>query len=175
MKKEKKELTVVQTKNRYRAFQYLCHGGEYLSILTPYIIMGSINFDEWFVQNPEGWKVGLGGSLALALLGIATFFVSKNKEDKKTTDGYIALIVGWFAVAFILMLLASVINEMATIMFYGGIGLAGAFGLDMVSKDFKKKADMYKLAIEEAKGKDIQEKFKKELVEKAKKEQIAVD
>ena len=115
MKKEKKKLTVKQTKNRYRAFQYLTFGGEFVSILTPYIALCIANFDEWFVNNPESWKIGLGGSLALALLGMAVFLVGKNKEDKKQTSGYIALIVGWFAVAFIFLLLAIIMDQIATI------------------------------------------------------------
>ena len=35
-------------------------------------------------------------------------------------------------------------------MFFGGIGILGAFGLDMTSKNFKAKADMYKETIQKA-------------------------
>ena len=138
MKKEKnKVLTATQKKNKYRALQYTTFGGEFLSILTPFIIMGIVNYEEWFTVE-GGWKVGLGGALSLALLGIAVFLVGKKKEDNSITNGYIALILGWFMVAFIFVLLANIMDQIATIMFFGGIGLCGAFGLDMFSKDFKK-------------------------------------
>jgi len=161
--KEKKKLTTTQKKNRYRALSYLYHGAEYVSILSPYIILGGVNFDKWFVNNPESWKIGLGGALALAILGIATFLVSKKKEDSKVTDGYISLILGWFAVAFIFLLLGSIMDQIAEIMFYGGIGLLGGFGLDMVSKSYKKKADLYKEVIAKVNKETLEDEVRKEV------------
>lgn len=171
MAKEKKQLTVKQKQKRYRTFQYLTFGGEFLSILTPFITMGAINYEQWFTTE-EGWKVGLGGALALALMGLAVFLVAKNKEDDKKTSGYITLIVGWFAVAFIFMLLASIMEQISTIMLFGGLGLLGAFGLDLSSKSFKKKADTYKEVLGEVDTDSIKEQAKKEL---AKENGIAVD
>ena len=99
-------------------------------------------------------------------MGIAVFMVTKKKEDDKITNGYIALVVGWFAVAFIFMLLASIMEQITTIMMFGGLGLLGAFGLDMTSKNFKSKADKYKEVINKAKEKvieeDVYEDFKQE-------------
>lgn len=159
---EKKPLTAKQKQTKYRALQYTTFGSEFLSIITPFIALGIVNHEEWF-YNENGWKVGLGGSLALALMGIAVFLVTKKKEDNKTTNGYIALVVGWFAVAFIFVLLADIMSQISTIMFFGGIGLCGAFGLDIASKDFKAKADAYKEVIKEAKKKTIQEQVEQEL------------
>ena len=146
---EKKKLTATQKKNRYRALQYGTFAGEFVSILTPFIVMGCVNAKEWF-YNEDGWKVGLGGTLALALMGIAVFLVTKKKEDNSKTDGFISLIVGWFAVAFVFMLLADIMSQITTIMMFGGLGLLGAFGLDLTSKNFKAKADMYKETIQKA-------------------------
>lgn len=159
---EKKQLTVKQKKNRYRAFQYTTFVAEFVSILTPFIVMGAVNYDEWFTTE-DGWKVGLGGTLALALMGIAVFMVSKKKEDDKITSGYVALIVGWFAVAFIFMLLASIMEQITTIMMFGGLGLLGAFGLDMTSKSMKNKADAYKKALEKVTQESLEEQAKQEL------------
>ena len=158
----KKQLTIKQKQNKYRALQYTTFGGEFLSIITPFIVLGLVNAEEWF-YNEEGWKIGLGGSLALALMGIAVFMVTKNKEDKKTTDGYIALIVGWFAVMFVFMLLADIMSQITTIMLFGGIGLLGAFGLDIASKNFKLKADQYRDTIQKSKQKVLQEQAEEEL------------
>ena len=159
---EKKPLTANQKLKKYRALQYTTFASEFLSIFTPFIVMGCVNAQEWF-YNEEGWKVGLGGTLALALMGIAVFLVTKKKEDEKITGGYITLIVGWFAVAFIFMLLADIMSQITTIMMFGGIGLLGAFGLDIASKDFKLKADKYKQAIENAKENIIKNEVENEL------------
>ena len=157
----KKPLTAKQKQNKYRALQYSTFVGEFVSIILPFVIMGAVNYEDWFVSE-SGWKVGLGGTLALALLGIAVLLVTKKKEDEKITSGYIALIVGWFAVAFIFVLLASIIEQIAMIMFFGGIGILGAFGLDMTSKNFKAKADLYKNAIAKAKTENLEEELKDE-------------
>ena len=159
---EKKQLTAKQKQQKYRALQYTTFASEFLAILTPFIVMAIVNREEWF-YNEEGWKVGLGGSLALALMGIAVFLVTKKKEDEKITGGYITLIVGWFAIAFIFMLLADIMSQITTIMMFGGIGLLTAFGLDIASKDFKLKADAYKETIQKAKQNIIKEDVEKEL------------
>lgn len=162
----KKHLTAKQKQNKYRALQYSTFVGEFVSIILPFVIMGAVNYEDWFVSE-SGWKVGLGGTLALALLGIAVLLVTKKKEDEKITSGYIALIIGWFAVAFIFVLLASIIEQIAMIMFFGGIGILGAFGLDMTSKNFKAKAEMYKGSIQRAQDKALEEQAMEEMKRKA--------
>lgn len=162
MAKEKKQLTVKQQQKRYRTYQYLTFGGEFVSVLTPFVVMGAINYQEWFMVE-EGWKIGLGGALALALMGIAIFLLTKKKENKELTDGFITFLIGWFMVAFIFKLLSSIMDQIFQIMMFGGIGILGAFGLDIWSKDFKKKADTYKEVLGEVKTDTLKEKAKKEL------------
>lgn len=157
-----KKKTAKQQQTKYRALQYSTFVGEFISVLTPFIIMGAVNADEWFTTE-QGWKVGLGGALALALMGIAVFLVTKKKEDNSITNGFITLIVGWFAVAFIFMMLASIMEQITTIMFFGGLGLLGAFGLDMTSKNFKAKADLYKETIQKAKQDVLKERVEEEI------------
>ena len=160
-----KKLTAKQKQTRYRALQYSTFVGEFVAIFTPFIVMGAVNAQEWF-YNENGWKVGLGGTLALALLGIAVFLVGKKKEDEKITGGYITLIVGWFAVAFIFLLLTDILDQITTIMMFGGLGLLGAFGFDLTSKSFKAKADAYKETIAKAKQNVIKDDVEEELKNK---------
>lgn len=160
---EKKKLTIKQKKNRARACQYLAFGGEFVSILTPFITLGIVNYKEWFTTE-EGMKVGLGGALTLALMGIAVYLVTAKKEKKaEITDGWITFMVGWFMVAFIFFLFSSIMNQIFSIMMWGGLGLMGAFGLDIVSKKQKQKADAYKSALETAKTESLEEEARLEL------------
>lgn len=169
-----KKLTTRQKQKKYRTLQYTCVGGEFISVLTPFIILGVVNADKWF-KSSDGWKVGLGGSLALALMGIAVFLVSYKKEkDNKITNGWITLIVGWFAVTFVFILLANIMDQIATIMLFGGIGLCGAFGLDLISKSFKTKADLYKEAIGEVTKDKLKEQIAQEVEEEKRKVKIKV-
>ena len=163
-----KKMTVAQKQKGYRTLQYTCVGGEFLSALTPFIVLGITHADTWFTSE-GGWKIGLGGALALALVGIAVFLVTKKKEsENEFTNGWITLIVGWFAVAFIFVLLANIIDQIAVIMLWGGLGLLGAFGLDITSRHFKKVADTYKELIGEVKGDNLKEQIKKEIEEEKK-------
>lgn len=159
----KKPLTTTQRKNKYRALQYTTFASEFISILTPYIILGSINFKEWFPSSEAGFRAGLGGALALALMGIAVFLVTKkNEEGNKLTNGWITLMVGWFCVAFIFLLLGNIIDQIAEIMLWGGLGILGAFGLNLTSQHFKKKADLYKSAIDKVEKDEIVKQVKEE-------------
>ena len=167
-KKVKKELTANQKQRRYRLLEKVSFGGEFVSIATPYVVMGAINFDEWF-KTSEGWKVGLGGSLALALMAIAVLSINKTKEEKDNKkNGYVKLLLTWLAIAFIFLLLANIMNQIATIMFFGAMGIAGALGLDITSKKYKDLADLYLTAKEEVKKDSVKKEIEAEEVEKGK-------
>lgn len=161
----KKELTTKQKINKYRLIQYSTFASEYVAIASPYVVLGAINWDKWFITNPEGWKVGLGGSIALVLISVAAFLVSKQKEDKNLTSGYVALILGWLMVGFIFKMLATIMLEIADIMFITSTGLMGAFGLDIGSKKAKKEKDRYLKARTSANEELDKEIARKEIVQ----------
>lgn len=158
----KKPLTMKQKQIKYRALQHSTLLGEIVSVLMPFVILGIVNAQDWFYQD-EGWKVGLGGTLALALLGIAIMLVTKEKTKDNPNFSFVVLVVGWFAVTFVFILLGDIINQIAIIMFFGGLGLASACGLEFVRKDLKGKADLCKNIIEKGKEKVMQEQVEQEL------------
>lgn len=161
--KEKKSLTPFQKKRMYRTAEKSAFVGEFVSITSPYIIMGAINFDAWF-KTTEGWKIGLGGSLAIALLCICVFAITKKKEDKDSrTGGYVTLLLGWLSTAFIFLLLSNIIHDIASIMFFGAIGIAAALGLDVTSKKYKIKADMYEEAIKKVTNENVEDEVRKSI------------
>ena len=160
----KKQLTLKQKKNRERIAQYGLFAGQFAVLPIPFAAMAIANADEWFVSNPEGWKIGLGGGIALALMAIMEFIVSKKKENPELTGGYAALLIGWYVFAFVAFLLSKIMYEIYKIMMIGGTGMLAAFGLDQGSKAFKKKADKHKAAIEEAEKDLDKEQAKEEMV-----------
>ena len=158
----KKQKTLKQQKNRERAIQYSLFAGEFAAIPTPFAIMCAVNHEEWFINNPDSWKIGLGGAIAIALMSIAVLLVGAKKENKELTGGYIALILGWYALAFVALLLAQILTEIYKIMFIGGTGMISAFGLDIGSKKFKKMADKDQEALLEAEKELKKERAKEE-------------
>ena len=174
---EKKELTIKQRYRRYKAYQYGLIGGEYVATLTPYAIMAGVNHEEWFVLNPEPWKVGLGGAIGMVLLALAMFLITKKRDNEKLTNGMVALVIGWYAVTFVFFLLAQINMEIYKIMGYGGIGLLAALGLDIGSKNFEKKANNLKTAMNQAQTNLDTEQATKEILkqENKNKKKVAVD
>ena len=162
--KEKKPLTLKQKQHRERAKQYALFAGEFAVLPIPFAAMSIANSDEWFVNNPEGWKIGLGGGIALALMAVIEFSVSKKKENPELTGGYVALLIGWYVFAFVAFLLSKIMYEIYKVMMIGGTGMLAAFGLDQGSKYFKKKADKHKVAIEEAEKDLDKEQAKEEMI-----------
>lgn len=162
--KQKKQLTLKQKQHKERVAQYSLFAGEFAVLPVPFAAMAIANHEEWFVNNPDGWKIGLGGGIALALMAIMMFLVSAKKENKELTGGYVALIIGWYAFAFVAMLLSEIMYEIYKIMMIGGTGMLAAFGLDTGSKIFKDKADKHKAAILEAEKDLDKEQAKEEMI-----------
>ena len=176
MAQEKKELTIKQKYTRYKATQYGLVAGEYVATLMPYGIMAIVNQEEWFVMNPEPWKVGLGGSIGMVLLALAMFLITKKRDNEKLTNGMIALVIGWYAITFVFFLLAQINMEIYKIMAYGGFGLMAALGLDIGSKNFEKKANDLKKAMNQAQvNLDTEQATKEILEQEKKKKKVAVD
>lgn len=161
---KKKQRTLKQKKNHYRRLQYASKAGQYVAVATPFVVMGGINFNEWFMIE-DGWKIGLGGTLALGLMSIAVTLVSKNKEKTSTISTYITMILTWIAVAFILTLLSQIIQEVANLMFISASGLAGALGLEISRTKCQEKADRCKRNLEKASDDLDVEQAKEEIQE----------
>lgn len=164
----KKTKTPTQKKKQLKAISNACFAGEFVSVLTPFFIIGVVNYNEYFVEY-NGTKMSIAAVLAATLMGLATWLVAKKKFE----NSFITLIIGWFSVAFIFFLLGQIINDIAMIMFYGGIGILGAYGLDLGSKKAASEAKKIDDAIEQAK-KDINVEAYKEEVKEQESKKIKV-
>lgn len=160
-KKVKRELTPSEELKKYNIISRVCFIGEFASIFAPFIAIGIINYDKYFVQY-NGTKMSIAASLACVLMGLATWLVAK----KKFTNTYVSIIVGWAMVTLIFFLLGEIINDIAYIMLFGLIGIGGAYGLDITSNSFKAKADELKTGIKAARQEEIKTAALKENAEK---------
>lgn len=165
----KKELTPTQQKKRYQKIKWACFGGEFLSLITPFVAIGIVNYNKYFVEY-NGTKMSLACMLAIALMGIAVWLVSA----KKFKASFISLIIGWYAIAFIFFLLGTIINDIATIMFIGGTGIVGAYGLDIASNAADKKMKKIIDGIEAANQEMTKDAYKEEVKQAEEKKTIKV-
>lgn len=172
-------MTVEELKKKYRKWQYGAFFGEFISLLAPYIVLGAINFEDWFIQE-SGWKVGLGGVLGMALAGIALLLVNKKQSDDMKREAgekpstavvsyeWIVLILGWVMAIIIISLIETILHQIVQIMIGGLIGLVGACGFDIAHIELKKKANKLQEDLEQSNRELIREQAKKEIAESGK-------
>lgn len=147
--KAKKELTVKQRYNRLLVGKWSFFASKYLAILTPYIVIFSINFEQYFMST-DGWKVSLGASMAFMMLGIA-MLKSAKKDAKKlipSSSDSITFILGWAIAMAIFYFLSSILLDISMIMFYGLLGLVGGFGFDRAYIEYNRRALLFRDAME---------------------------
>ena len=169
MKKNKEPLTPSQEKKKYRKIKIACFGGEFVSAILPFFIIGLVNYNEYFVEY-DGTKMSIACFLAVTLMGIAVYLISK----KKLENSFITLIIGWYTAGFIFHLIGVVINDISTIMFIGGTGLIGAYGLELGSKKADKKLKKITDAMQQAESEITKEAYKEEIKETEAKKVIKV-
>lgn len=177
-KKEKKPQTTKQIQAKNRLFQILCYVGMAVGVMTPAAIYGSINYEEWFVQNPEGYKIGIGAGIGLAVTAFAIFLIAYKKEKNlKVTDMWISMIVCFAAIGLALKLVGKVITEVGDVVLFTAIGLCVAFGFDIASWKFQREANAYKEARKKVKSESIEDKARREVEqeEKAKEQERPVE
>jgi len=144
-------------KKKYRAIQYSCFVGEFLSVAAPFITIAIVNYNKYFVEY-NGTKTSISFLMAMAVMGFAIWGISK----KKLQNSFVSLIIIWATMAFIFTMLGQLITDLATIMWFGLIGIAGACGLDIASNKAKKAKDKIIEAENKANQDDMVEAIKEE-------------
>ena len=133
---------------KYKKIQnsgYALKGAKWLSILSPYIIIGAINFEEYFTEV-NGVKMSLGCTLALLVAGISIYNETKAKDENKRING----IVGWAVALALAYFLQSILNDLVLILGAGLIGQMVGAGFDLGANAQLTKAKLYKESIIQA-------------------------
>jgi len=152
-----KKKSVKSQKNKYMAIEYGCFAGEFVAVAAPFVAIGIANYDKYFIQY-DGTKMSIAFFMAMAVMGMAIFLISK----KKLENSYVTLLIGWAVMAFVFQMLGQMILDLATIMWFGLIGLGAAYGLELGSKAAKKKKESIKEAMKQADKEDLVEQYKEE-------------
>lgn len=164
MSKKTKNRTPTQQKKHYKRVARITFASEFLSIFAPFITIGIVNWDKYFVKY-DGIKMSTACCIAFAMMGLATWLVAK----KKFQATYISIIVSWATFTLIFFLLGDLINDLAVIMFFGWFGLVGAEIFNEISKANEKKANEIQKGIDRAKEELTAAAYKEELADKEEK------
>ena len=166
-KKERKPLTPTQKLKAYQVAKWSCFGGEFVSAILPYIIIGLANYNKYFVEY-NGVKMSIAAVMTFALMGFILFILT----SKKIKDFYVPMVIIMATLTFICFMLGQIITEVAYIMLAGTLGICGSLGLEITSRHFDKKAKLMKDAIEEAQKEITKQAYIDEQVEKGKVEEV---
>ena len=158
-----REKTPTQKKRQYKAISRACFGGEFVSIFAPFVTIGIVNYDKYFIDY-DGTKMSIAAILSLSLMGLATWLVAK----KKFNNSFVTLIIGWATVDMVFYLMGTIINDITQIMFWGLFGLLGAYGLNIASEKTNEKAEEIQKGIDRAKEEMTAEAYKDEVARKVK-------
>lgn len=169
MAKEKKQKTPTQLKKKYKRISRACFVGQFASVAAPFVTIGIVNFDKYFVEY-NGTKMSIAAIMSACVMGLAIWLTSK----KKFNNSYISLIVGWAVVTCIFFLLGQIINDIAYIMLFGLIGLLGAAGLDVGSAKADAKANEIQKGIDSAKEEMTKEAYINEVKENEEKKIVKI-
>lgn len=155
---DKKQRTTKQQAKHYGTLATTCFIAKFPVVFAPYIAIGIANYNKYFVEY-NGTKMSISFVLALAVMGVAIYLISK----KKLEGSFITLLIGWALFAFIFTMLGQMITDIAMIMWFGLIGLVAAYGLDEAEKKLKVKQQKLLDAINEAEKEITVEKYKTEI------------
>lgn len=159
----KKQLTIKQKAKKEKRIANLLFASEFVAIPTPFVIMGAVNYEEWFATNPNSWSIGISGGIAIALMSFIAVLVALKKENKEITGGYLAIIFFYYMIGFIAWGLEAIMHQIKEIIFITGTGLIGAMVLDNQSKKMLKKSNKHFKAIDNAQEQEDTEQARKEL------------
>lgn len=145
----KKEKTTLELYKSYKHKKFGCLIAKWISIITPYVVIGAVNFNEYFTEY-NGVKMSFGCVLACLVGGFAIF------NEVKETDKKTANVIKW-AIAFgLVYFFSSILQDLVLII---GCGLAGQVvgtGFELGAENFKDKQDiLYKATINAKANADV--------------------
>lgn len=163
-KKPKKPKTPTQLKRRYKILSKTCLGGQFLSLIAPFVTIGLVNFNDYFVQY-DGWKVSIAGIMAAFVMGIIVFTVA----NKKIHNSYGSMIIKLAIFTACLFLIDEIIYDLKFIMLFTIVGLFGALALEKEGEHLENKAEKIQRGIDAAEEQMTKDAYIEETQNKYKK------
>ena len=151
MKKKKKELTSEQLYSSFKHKRWGCFIGKWISIVSPFIAIGAVNFNEYFTEY-NGIHMSFGCTLALVVMGFAMWSNIKANDDNPNTKR-IKNIVKWGIAWGLIYFFSSILQDLVLIVGCGFAGQVVGCGFDVASEIYKTKEEIVYEANVNAKAK----------------------
>lgn len=165
----KKTKTPTQKRREYKLLSKTCFFGQFLAVAAPYIVVGGIKFDDYFIEY-NGTKMSIACVIAFIVMGAVIWAVAK----KKLQATYVSIILGLGIFIGILFLIDEVVYDLKYICTAGLAGLFIAWGLEKGSEKLDEKADEVDKGIALAKQEATKEAYQEEVATKQERKTVKV-
>ena len=153
--------TIKQQANKYRNIKFGLNIAEFLAFFAPFITIALVNKDQYFVEY-DGTKTSWGFILAMIVMGIGLVGLMNQKVTRD--HQFLLFIIKWTTVAAAFSLLGQIIMDISMIMWYGLIGIASSYFLDIgakaADKKYKDKLDSIRTAKKQTEIEQAKEEIK---------------
>ena len=139
-----KERTTLQEYKKYKKLDTTLRVSKYVLPTIPVIVVGGVNWQEWFVKQGTSLPFGLATMLIAILSSLFAYSKSKNEKEQKVSPFfYIGAILAMFGISF--LLLSNILREMGLMFMFAVLGIIGGGVMDQVDTDFvKERKNEYK-------------------------------
>lgn len=139
-----RERTTLQEYKKYKKLDTTLRVSKYVLPTIPVIVVGGVNWQEWFVKQGTSLPFGLATMLIAVLSALFAYSKSKNEKEQKVSPFfYIGAILAMFGISF--LLLSNILREMGLMFMFAVLGIIGGGVMDQVDTDFvKERKNEYK-------------------------------
>ncbi len=167
--KKKKPTTTLSKRNGFKTLKYTVKTLEYVAPFIPVATIVGINFEEWFIENQDGFKVA-GGFIMLIISTLLTYLaIAKKKNLLKDFSAFWSVAIILLCWGLSILLLTSIFAELGNMLLYIGFGVIASACLDETEIHYieKKYAFYQDLVIKNGLDKKVERKrIKEELAKK---------
>lgn len=165
----KKKKTPTQKRREYKLLSKTCFAGQFLAVAAPYIVVGGIKFDDYFIEY-NGTKMSIACIIAFIVMGVVIWAVAK----KKFKATYVSIILGMSIFIGLLFLIDEIVYDLKYICTAGLAGLVIAAGLEKGSEKLDNKAEQITQGINLAQQEATKEAYQEEVAAKQEKKKVKI-
>lgn len=127
--------TTLELYKSFKRKKFACLLGKWLSVISPFIVIGIVNFNDYFTEY-NGTKMSIGCILACLVGGYAIYCQAKD------TDKKIASVIKWGIAFGLVYFFSSILNDLVLIVGCGFAGQVVGTGFDVGYDVYKEKTQL---------------------------------
>lgn len=133
--------TTLELYKSFKHKKFACLIGKWLSVISPFIVIGIVNFNDYFTEY-NGYRLSIGCVLAMLVGGYAIYCQARDVDKK------VASVIKWGIAFGLVYFFSSILQDLVLIVGCGFAGQVVGAGFDIGFDIYKEKTDLvYKASI----------------------------